>query len=58
MQAKGKAPRNLLDVLLGLGLVEQVGERRGNRVYYAPRLLQMLQEAAVAGDSTDTRSSW
>ncbi len=55
MQVSDQTVRNLLDNLLEVGLVEQFGERRRNRVFYAPRLLRMLQEAARSGDRIDTR---
>jgi len=36
-------------------IAEQYGERRRNRVYYAPRLLRLLEEAAEPPDRVDTR---
>lgn len=56
MDVSGQTVRNLLETLLELGLVEQFGERKRNRVYYAPRILRMLQEAAESGDRIETRS--
>ena len=56
MDVSDQTVRNLLEVLLELGLVEQFGERKRNRVYHAPRLLRMLEEAAQPGDRIDTRS--
>lgn len=35
--------------------VPPYGERRRNRVYYAPRLLRMLEEAAEPPDRVDAR---
>lgn len=55
MQVSDQTVRNLLDGLLEVGLVEQFDERSRNRVFYAPRLLRMLQEAAQSGDRIDTR---
>jgi Fic family protein len=46
--------RNLLAVLVELEMVEQFGERRRNRIYYAPRILRMLEEAARSGDAIGT----
>jgi Fic family protein len=56
MDVSDQTVRNLLETLLEVGLVEQFGERKRNRVYYAPRLLRMLEEAAQSGDRIDTRS--
>ncbi|MFW5867770.1 MAG: Fic family protein [Armatimonadota bacterium] len=56
MDVSDQTVRNLLETLLELGLVEEFGERKRNRVYYAPRLLRMLEEAAQSGDRIDTRS--
>ena len=55
MGVSGQTVRNLLDTLLALGVVEQFGERRRNRIYYAPRLLRMLEQAAGPPDRIDTR---
>lgn len=51
----GQTVRNLLETLAELGFVEPYGERRRNRVYYAPRLLRMLEEAAEPPDRVETR---
>ena len=56
MGVSGQTVRNLLDTLLELGIVEQFGERRRNRIYYAPRLLRMLEEAAGPPGRMDTRA--
>jgi len=55
MGVSGQTARNLLDTLMEFGLVEQFGERRRNRIYYAPRLLRMLEEAAGPPDRMDPR---
>jgi|LSQX01.1.fsa_nt_gb Fic family protein len=54
MGVSDQTVRNLLATLLDLGLLEQFGERRRNRVFYAPRLLRMLEEAARSGDAIGT----
>jgi len=57
MDVSGQTVRNLLGTLLEIGVVEQFGERQRNRVYYAPRLMRILEQAAESGDRTVTRKS-